>query len=67
MILRVVLKSGAPGLLEGELDHDSIALGPSDAEFEADEAEQCEATGEETEIPLHLLATKNSDLRCISI
>ena len=67
MILCVVLKSGAPGLLEGELDHDSIALGPSDAEFEADEVEQCEATGEEAEIPLHLLATKNSDLRCISI
>ena len=47
MILRIVLKSGAPGLLEDELDHDSIALGPSDGEFEADELEQREGPGEE--------------------
>ena len=47
MILHIVLKSGAPGLLEDELNHDSIAVGPSDAEFEADEVEKREETGEE--------------------
>ena len=47
MIPRVVLKSGTPGLPEDELDHDSIASGPSYAEFEADEVEQREETGEE--------------------
>ena len=42
-----MLKSGAPGLLEGELNHDIIALGPIDAGFEAGGVEQCEETGEE--------------------
>ena len=47
MIPCAVLKSGTPGLPEDELDHDSIASGPSDAEFEADEVEQREETAEE--------------------
>ena len=47
MIPRAVLKSSTPGLPEDEIDHDSVASGPSDAEFEADEAEQCEETSKE--------------------
>ena len=47
MILRIELKSGAPGLFEDRLNHDSIALGPSDAEFEADAVEQREDSREE--------------------
>ena len=47
LILRIVLKSGAPGLLEDELNHHCIDLGLTDAEFEADEVEQREETGEE--------------------
>ena len=43
-----VLKSRTPGLLEeAELDHDSIASGPSDAEFEVEEAEQLDEAGDE--------------------
>jgi len=43
-----VLKSRAPGLLEEpELDHDSIASGPSDAEVEPEEAEHCDEASEE--------------------
>ena len=34
-------------LEEGEIDHDSIASGPSDAEFEAEEAEQRDEAGDE--------------------
>ena len=47
MILRIELKSGAPCLLEDKLNYDSISLGPSDAEFEADAVEQREETHEE--------------------
>ena len=47
LIPHVVLKSGTPRLPEDKLDHDGITLGPSDPEFEADEVEKCEETGEE--------------------
>ena len=47
LILHIVLKSGAPGLLEDKLNHDGIALGPTNAEFEADAMEQRGETREE--------------------